>query len=463
MSAPEPLQEPANPAADPATDAPVPNQFALLKTRRFLPLFLVQFLGAFNDQVYKNAFVALLTYRLADQLSMSLSNLNLIAAALFILPFALFAPTAGQIADGMDKARMMRWVKLSELLIMCVAVVAYQIQNVFLLYVVLFMMGAQSAAFAPIKYAVLPQYLRPRELIGGNGLVQAATFIAILLGTIAGFQLILTEMGVTIVCIAVISVALVGLAAAFYTPSAPPPPGEKPVVDWVFPRAMWRLVNACRDVPSAMMSVYAIAWFWFVGATFMALLPPFAKEVLQVNEDMTTVLLGAFSVGVALGALVVEKAANGEVSVDLAPLGALGIAIFSALLWIVTPAPVEGRELRGALEFLGGFEGIAVMITFVGLAASAGLYVTPMNAVLQREAPDHRRSQFIACSNVVDSACMVFSAALAAALGAAGLSPIGVMGVVGLTALPMAFAVARYAPMTALGRVALRLFPRVMG
>lgn len=447
------------PGPEPGALDRAPNQFALLGTRRLLPLFLVQFLGAFNDQVYKNAFIALLTFRLVDQLEMSLSSLNLIAGALFILPFALFAPTAGQIADGIDKAVMMRWVKVSELLIMCVAVVAYQIQNVTLLYVVLFMMGAQSAAFAPIKYAVLPQYLGPRELVGGNGLVQAATFLAILLGTVAGFQLVLTEMGVTIVCVAVIGVALVGLGAAFFAPPAPPS-GPAPEIDWVFPRAVWRLVRSCRDQQVAMLTIYAIGWFWFVGATFLTFLPPYAKEVLRVDEDVTTLLLTAFSVGVALGALMVEKFSKGRVSADIAPLGALGIGGFGVLLWLVTPMPGEEVALRGIGDFLATSGGVAVVAVFICLAASAGLYVTPLNAVLQRAAPDARRAQFIACSNVVDAGLMVGASALGAVLVVAGLNPAQIFAVVAVSGLPMALIVARFAPETALGRAVLKRFPR---
>ncbi|MEO1472246.1 MAG: MFS transporter, partial [Pseudomonadota bacterium] len=190
--------------------APPPNQFALLKTRRFLPLFLVQFLGAFNDQVYQKAFVALVTYRLADQVGIDIALLGVIASGLFILPFAIITPTAGQIADRVDKARMMKWVKGWEIVVMCLAVIGYHTQNIYFLYFVLFLMGAQSAVFAPIKYSVLPQYLTRRELVGGNGLVQGSTFLAILIGTILGNELILTEYGVQVVSTVVVGVAIAG-------------------------------------------------------------------------------------------------------------------------------------------------------------------------------------------------------------------------------------------------------------
>ncbi|MGF1658122.1 MAG: MFS transporter, partial [Rubrimonas sp.] len=218
-----------------------PSQFALLGTRRFLPLFLVQFLGAFNDQTYQKAFVALLTYRLADQTGMPLELLGVIASGLFILPFAIVTPTAGQIADRVDKARMMRFVKACEVVVMLLAVWGFHTQDVIFLYFVLFLMGAQSAMFAPIKYSVLPQYLPRAELLGGNGLVQAFTFLAIIFGTIAGNELILTDRGVAVVSVFVVAVALCGFAASLFAPPAPPLGAAEPV-DWVFPRAIWRLI-----------------------------------------------------------------------------------------------------------------------------------------------------------------------------------------------------------------------------
>ncbi|MEL6268153.1 MAG: MFS transporter, partial [Pseudomonadota bacterium] len=201
------MQKPVDEAR---AEARPPNQFALLKTRRFLPLFLVQFLGAFNDQVYQKAFVALVTYRLADQVGIDIALLGVIASGLFILPFAIITPTAGQIADRVDKARMMKWVKGWEIVVMCLAVIGYHTQNIYFLYFVLFLMGAQSAVFAPIKYAVLPSYLDRAELMAGAGLVQSATFFAIIIGQILGIKVALMEGGVAVVCAAVLILAVLG-------------------------------------------------------------------------------------------------------------------------------------------------------------------------------------------------------------------------------------------------------------
>ncbi|MEO0362976.1 MAG: MFS transporter, partial [Pseudomonadota bacterium] len=223
-----------------APSAAATNQFALFRTRRFWPLFTVQFLGAFNDQTFKNAFVALLTYRLADSLAMTAGEVEIfiqLSAGLYILPFALCAATAGQIADGMDKARMMRWVKFAEIVLMAIAATAYLTQNLTILMILMFLMGAQSAFFAPIKYGVLPQYMARDEMPPANGLIQGATFLAILLGQIFGAKLVLTDSGVLLVSVAVVLIAVIGWVASFAAPPAPPI-GPKPKVDWIMPRAM---------------------------------------------------------------------------------------------------------------------------------------------------------------------------------------------------------------------------------
>jgi MFS family permease len=440
---------------------PAPNQFALLKTRRFLPLFLVQFLGAFNDQVYQKAFVALITYRLADRVGMDVALLGIIASALFILPFAVVTPTAGQLADRVDKAVMMRWVKAWEIVVMGLAVIGYHTQNIYFLYFVLFLMGAQSSVFAPIKYSVLPQYLHRDELLGGNGLVQAFTFLAIIFGTILGNELILTDAGVLIVSVIVVGIAVAGFAASLFTPSAPPAGAIMPV-DWLFPRAIWHLIRLAMGHPPAFRAILAISWFWFLGATFLSLLPAYARDTLGANEGVLTALLAGFSVGVAIGAVASEALGRGRVSVNLPPVGALGLAVMAVELWLATPARpfVPAPELIGREIFFATVTGWRILIDFVVIAAFAGIYVTPLNAVLQSEAPAQRRARFIAASNVVDASFIVISAVVVGLLLQTGLPPIDILALITLSGLPMSFAVARYAPATRMGRMALMLWPR---
>ena len=430
---------------------PAPNQFALLKTRRFLPLFLVLFLGALNDQVFKNAYIALVTFAIAVNgmvaifgTSMSIDALSLIANILFILPFALISPTAGQITDNVDKRTMIRFVKISEVAIMVLAVICFFQMQVELLLLVLFLLGAQSAIFAPVKYGVMPQYLSRQELLGGNGLAQAATFIAIIFGTILGTQVILMDGGIWAVSFVVMVVAGIGLVAAYSAPSAPPV-GPRQKVDWVLPRAMVKLVWECRTRRVPFTAILFIGWFWFVGVTFMSLLAAFVEGVIGGNNDVLTALLTCFSLGVAIGALLSERIAQGGSGLDKTPYAALGIGTLSVLLWFVTPRGADGVEI-GIWELLASPDGIALFVTFVGLAICSGVYITPMNTLLQRSAPRAQRARFIACSNVVDSLSMVISSVFGLILGLFGLVSIDIFVVVGLTAIPVAFLAARLSP-----------------
>lgn len=448
-----------DPLDDRSPHHPPAGTMGLLKTRRFLPLFLVQFLGAFNDQVYQKAFVALITYRLADQVDISIPLLGVIASGLFILPFAVITPTAGQLADRMDKAKMMRIVKAWEIVVMGLAIVGFYTQSIVFLYFVLFLMGAQSAMFAPIKYSVIPQYLRREELLAGNGLVQGFTFLAIIFGTIIGNELILTDNGVLIVSSFVMTVAVLGFVSSLFAPPAPAV-SDGTRVDWLFPRAIAGLFRLCRQTPPAMRAIYAIGWFWFLGATFLSLLPAYAKEELGVDQSVLTVLLAGFSIGVALGAITVGVFSKGDVGVAIPPIGALGLSIMAIELWLATPAAPMGTELLDRAAFFQTFTGWRILFDFVLLAAFAGLYVTPLNAVLQAESPEHKRASFIACSNVMDASLMVGSAVVVAILSSLGVPTTEVLALITLTGLPMSLIVARYAPETRLGRFALNLWPR---
>ncbi|MGF1552218.1 MAG: MFS transporter [Paracoccaceae bacterium] len=440
-----------------------PNQFRLLTKRRFLPLFCVQFLGAFNDQVYQKAFIALITYRLADTVDMSIAMLGVIASALFILPFAIVTPTAGQIADRVDKAKMTRVVKAWEIVVMGLAVVGYYTQNIAFLYFVLFLMGAQSAMFAPIKYGVLPQYLTRAELVGGNGLVQGSTFVAIIFGTILGNELILTEYGVAIVSTVVVMVAVAGFVASLFTLPAGPT-GPAVPVDYVFPRAIYRLVARVARNRPAFRTMLSISWFWFLGATFLSLLPAYAKKILGADEEVLTVLLAGFSVGVALGAISAERLCARRGPVDIPPWGAVGMAVMAIELWFATQAAASpGEPLVGRETFFATATGWRVLVDFVVLATFAGIYVTPLNALLQATAEAEARAQYIAASNVVDSSFMVLSAVVVALLLAFGLGEDAILAMLTLTGFPMALIVARHAPQTPIGRVALRLWPRGPG
>jgi MFS family permease len=405
--------------------------------------------------------VALITYRLAEQAGLDRAQLGAIASALFILPFAIVSPTAGQIADRVDKATMMRWVKAWEIVVMLLAAVGYHTQNIYFLYFVLLLMGAQSAVFAPIKYGVLPQYLHRDELLGGNGLVQAFTFLAILFGSILGNELILTDSGVLIVSVIVVTVAVAGFVASLFAPPAPPSGAVMPV-DWVFPRAIWSLIRLVRDHPPAFRAILMISWFWFLGASFLSLLPAYAHDALGADEGVLTVLLVGFSIGVAVGAVASNVLGRGVVGMGLPPIGALGLAMLAVELWFATPDQpfLAAPALIDRAGFFATFTGWRILVDFIILAAFAGIYVTPLNAVLQAEAPKQRRARYIAASNMVDATFIIASALAVSMLLWLGLKADEILVLITLSGLPMAFIVARYAPATGMGKMALKLWPR---
>ena len=450
----------------------------LLASRRFLPLFLVQALGAFNDNVFRWAFVGLATYKIMAGVDsyeimpgvwLDRPALGAVAGGLFILPFALLAPMAGQLSDRIDKARMMRWVKFVEILIMFCGVVALQMGSIAMLYVILFLMGAQSAFFSPIKYGVLPRYLSPGELVSGNGLIQAATFFAILFGTLSGQFLVLLESGwafglpldgVGLVSVSILLVAVIGWVASLFAPPAPPvDPDAK--VDWMLLGAMREVFAAARAEPKAFRTIFAISWFWFVGATFMALLPAFTVDELQADESVSNLLLGAFSIGVAIGSMLCGVIHRGRIHVGYAPWGAVGIGVFSIALFLTARAtPPAGGMLMNVSDLLSSTTGWLLVLEFVGLAACAGLYVTPLNAVYQHAAPASSRGRVVACSNMIDALAMSLSAVTAVALSQVfGMDTTAIYGLVGATGLIAALFVARWAPETRLGTAALSIWP----
>jgi acyl-[acyl-carrier-protein]-phospholipid O-acyltransferase/long-chain-fatty-acid--[acyl-carrier-protein] ligase len=311
------------------------SQFHLLGTRRFLPLFVTQFLGALNDNVFKNALVILVTYRIAERVGVSAQQMATLAAGLFILPFFLFSATAGRVADRFDKSRLIVLVKASEIAFMALAVWGFVAESLPLLLLVLFLMGVHSTVFGPIKYGILPQHLRGDELLAGNGLIEAGTYLAILAGTIAGGVLILTDNGVAAVSAMVLAVAVGGLLAGLFVPPAPPPaPGLGIPLNFLADTG--RIVRDATRSRDLRLAILGISWFWLVGATFVSQFPVYAKDVLGGNEHVVTLFLTAFSVGIGLGSLLCNRLLEGEVSARHVPFAALGITLFTVDLYFAS-------------------------------------------------------------------------------------------------------------------------------
>ena len=398
------------------------HQFALLRTRRFLPLFLTQFLGAFNDNFFKSALVMLITFRLADSAGLDSRILVNVAAGVFILPFFLFSAPAGDLADRYDRSSLMRGVKLAEIVIMGAAAVGFQLQNMWLLLVVLFLMGAQSTFFSPAKFSILPQHLEEDELIAGNGLIQTGTYLAILTGTISGGLLILAPGGIHWVGAGVVLVAAAGWWASRYIPPTQPVDPQRRVSVHVVRKTAALLADVYphRDV---FWSVIGISWFWLVGATFLAQFPTYARLVLGADEQVATLFLAVFSMGIGLGSMACNAVLRGEVSVRYVPASAVGISAASALLWLASRRPPlpPGLPEIGIGTFLTGGANLAVLACLFAISFCGGLYIVPLYAVIQNLTPEDRMAGVIACTNVTDSFFMVLSALGSGLLLAAGL------------------------------------------
>ena len=420
MHADAPQALPSTAPTVPAAPAAHPNQFALLRQRRFAPFFWTQFSGAANDNLFKFAFTVMVTYQLGVAwLPPSLAGL--VIGALFILPFLLFSATAGQLTDKFDKTRMIRFVKNLEIAIMLVAAGGFVAGSVPVLLLCTFLMGVHSTLFGPVKFAYLPQVLNERELTGGNGMVEMGTFVAILLGNVAGGLLVaLPGIGHTTVAVACVLLALVGRAVAQGIPSAPATdPGLQ--VNWNPVTETWRNLQLARSSTVVFRSLLGISWMWFFGAVFLGQFPSFAKEVLHGNEQVASLLLVVFSIGIGTGSLLCEVLSRRHVEIGLVPLGAIGMSVFAIDLYFAARGlPASG--VMGLAAFLAQPAHWRVMADLALLSLFAGLYSVPMYALIQlRSAPTHR-ARIIAANNILNALFMIASALIAGALLSAGFT-----------------------------------------
>jgi len=392
-----------------------PSQFALLGQRRFLPFFLTQALGAFNDNVFKNALVILIVYKTIGMSIAQQHQLTNLAAGLFILPFFLFSATSGQLADKFDKARLAQAVKLFEIAIMLVAYVGFTRHNIPLLLAMLFMMGVHSTLFGPLKYGILPQLLRSNELVGGNGLVEMGTFLAILLGTLLGAQLIdLPADGGFWVAVVAIAIAVLGLASAMAMPATPSAdPGLK--INWNLFTETWGNLKLIGGNRTVFLSCLGISWFWFFGSIYFTQLPAYAKEVLGGNPAVYTFLLTTFSIGIGLGSMLCERLSGHKVEIGLVPFGAIGMTLFGADLYFAWPHSA-GEQGLGILAFLAQPGAKRVMIDLLGMAVFSGFFIVPLFALVQTRSDPARRSRVIAANNILNALFMVVAAVMAVVL-----------------------------------------------
>lgn len=414
-----------------------PNQFALLGQRRFAPFFWTQFLGAGNDNLFKFAFTVLVTYKVqVSWLSPQLAGL--VIGALFILPFLLFSATSGQLTDKYDKTRVIQLVKSLEIAIMLLAAWGFWVTNVPVLLACVFLMGLHSTLFGPVKFAYLPQHLGERELTGGNGMVEMGTFVAILLGQVAGGLLVgIPEVGRHYVAMGCIAVALLGRLTAQYVP---PSPSTDPAlkINWNPVTETWRNLRLAHENVAVFRSLLGISWMWFFGAVFLSLFPAFAKEVLHGDEQVASLLLVVFSVGIGTGSLLCEVLSRRHVEIGLVPLGAIGMSIFAIDLFFASRGLPPSAQLS-----LAGFVAVGahwrVMADLALLSLFAGLYSVPMYAMIQLRSQPSHRARIIAANNILNALFMIVSAVLVGALLKAGLTIPQVFLVVGVMNAIVAF------------------------
>ncbi len=394
------------------------GSFALMKQRRFLPLFATQFLNAFNDNFYKMAMVILVTFTIYKDPETE-AWFNALAGGLFILPFFLFSALAGQLADSSDKTKMIRIIKTAEIGIMIVGAIGIWLHNVPLMLLALFAMGTHSTFFGPIKYAILPQHLEADEVLAGTGWVEAGTYIAILGGSIVG--------GLTPPHIAIpgiIIVAVIGRLTANFVPSAPPEKeAEGLVIDHNVFRSSWRLVNSTMHIPRLFLAIVSISFFWAIGAILAAQFPPLVKNALGADNTVATLFTAIFSVGVAIGSIVVNRLLKGKVSARYSPGSVIVMGLFVLdLWWSVKGWGHAGGALMGWREFLSLTAGDRIIVDLLGIAIAGGMFVVPLYAFLTTTVAKSQTARTIAANNIVNSGFMVAATLLLSVLIGLGLT-----------------------------------------
>jgi 1-acyl-sn-glycerol-3-phosphate acyltransferase len=404
------------------------NQSGLLRARRFAPLFVTQFLGALNDNVLKNAMVVLLTFQAASWTTLKPELLANLAAGVFILPFFLFSATAGQLADKYDKAALARMVKLLEIAIVLICGAGFWLHSLAVLFAGLFLLGLHSTLFGPVKYAILPQHLKSEELVGGNALIEAGTFVAILLGTLLGGLLAGSGDGTTWITVVGLAIAVCGYLASRAIPVAVPP-APKLAISANPLTETWRNINFARENQTVFLSIMGISWFWLFGALFLAQFPAYTKNVLGGSETAVTLLLATFTFGIGVGSLLCEKLSAKRVELGLVPLGSIGLTLFALDLAIASPA-VPSPSPLGAIGLLAYDQTWRVLLDLALLGVFGGFFIVPLYALVQQRSNPEHGARIIAANNIMNALFMVVGALAAAGMLAAGLT------------IPMLFAVA---------------------
>ena len=383
------------------------STFRLLGRRRLLPLFVTQFLGALNDNLFKNALVILIAYQ--DTSSPRATEILVtIAGAIFIVPYFLFSATAGQLADRFEKQRLVRVTKLWEIGVMVFAAAGFALDNIAFQLAVLFCLGVQATFFGPVKYGILPELLEPDELVAGNGLIEAGTFLAILIGTIAGGLLILAPHGAVIVAGAQLAIAVAGWGASLFVPRGRAAAPDLKVEPNIF-KETWSILRYAYRQKTLRLPLFGISWFWLIGIAYLAQFPNFAKELLGADNQVVTLFLTLFSIGIGVGSILCARLQHGAINLRLVPLGALGLTLFGFDLYLVSPAVDAQGPLIGAAAFLAQAAHWRIVVDLAMIALAGGIYCVPLYAVLQAESAPEHRARVIAANNIINALFMVLA------------------------------------------------------
>ncbi|MBN8531913.1 MAG: MFS transporter [Alphaproteobacteria bacterium] len=423
----------------------------LLTTRRFLPLFVTQFISAFNDNIFRNALIILVTFKIAE-VADAASWMVPMAAGVFILPYFLFSATAGLMADSHDKARMIRRIKGLEIGIAACAFAAFAMPSVPLLFFTLFLTGVQSAFFGPLKYSILPQHLKENELVAGNAFIETGTFLAILLGTIVGGTLAGIDVhggmyagGVMLV------LAVCAWLCAWAIPSAPPLRTDLKV-SWHIWRDTKEIVGHAKQNRSVYLCILGISWFWLFGGVWLSQFPLYVKQILQADEHLVTLFLTLFSVGIGIGSYICGKILNGQLHARPVPAAALGMTVFTVDFIIASALlpPLAGAESRDVWMFLSDWHGIRIAFDLVMVAVTGGIFIVPLYALLQARSDEEHRSRAVAANNIVNALFMVASSVAVMALNKAGFGLLPVFALLAVGNLAVALFICGLLPDTVL-------------
>ncbi len=432
--------------------------YSLLTKRRFAPLFVVQFLGAFNDNVLKYALLFLANFTVYAGQSEKAEMLATISTGVFILPYFLFSAIAGQMADAWDKARLVRIVKAAEVAFMAIGLAGFWFQSIPVLMVALFLMGCHSTIFGPVKYSIMPQHLAPSEIMGATGLIEAGTFLAILGGQLLGGLLLPWEAG-----LAATGLAVVGLLVSFAIPSAPPAAPDLKIDLNIF-RGTWKILKAAQGGRGVWLCVLGISWFFAVGAVVLSEFAPLVSGVLNADKAVVTLFLLTFSISIAVGSMAVNRLLKGEVSAKYVPISALAMAGFLVTLWISTAAYAPGAKVASLTAFVQSVGAVPILLSLAGLAFAGGMFIVPLYAILQAYSPPETRSQIIAANNIINAIVTVLMVVVVTLMLGHGVGVPGIIGALGFATLFIALISCLLLPETlikSLIKRVLRMFYRV--